>query len=94
MTFAAPFAGQPNELLKVEQRFQGRAHGEREGLMWLFDYNRDSQKRRIFQTDHRNASNIKLILDLSVNGRYNDIGQPVTKTLPNGKPVTGPSLPV
>jgi dipeptidyl aminopeptidase/acylaminoacyl peptidase len=84
MSLAAPFTASPSELLKTEQRFQGRAFGEKDGLMFFFDFNRDTQKRRMFMTDYRNPSNVKLIADLNVNDRYNDIGQPVTKLLPNG----------
>lgn len=84
MVFKAPFDTQPSELLKVEHRFQGRAFGEKDGLMWFNDFNRDTQRRRIFLTDHRNPKNVRLIAELNVRDRYNDIGTPVTKTLPNG----------
>lgn len=87
MTLAAPFAGNANELLKTQQRFQGRTFGERDGLMFYFDYDRDSQRRRMFMTDYRNPATSKMIVDLNTNDRYNDIGQPVTKTLPNGSNV-------
>jgi dipeptidyl aminopeptidase/acylaminoacyl peptidase len=57
-------------------------------MMMYYDYNRDTQKRRVFMTDYRNPSATpKLISDLNVNDRYNDIGSPVTKLLPNGKSV-------
>ena len=81
---AAPFTEQPAEVIKIEQRYQGRTFGEKNGMMWFFDYNRDTQRRRIFMTDYRNPSTAKLISDLNVNDRYNDIGNPVTKMLPNG----------
>ena len=55
--------------------------------MLFFDYDRDTQHRRMFMTDYRNPANVKLISDLNVNDRYNDIGQPVTKMLPNGSNV-------
>ncbi|HMT06764.1 MAG TPA: prolyl oligopeptidase family serine peptidase [Pyrinomonadaceae bacterium] len=86
MTLAAPFNGQPTELLKTEHRFQGRSFGEneKEGMMLYFDFNRDTQKRRIFLTNYRNTSNAKVISDLNINDRYNDIGQPVTRVQPNG----------
>jgi dipeptidyl aminopeptidase/acylaminoacyl peptidase len=84
MTLAAPFAGSPAELLKTEQRFQGRTFGEKDGLMFFFDYNRDTQKRRMFMTDYHNPSNVKLIYDLNINDRYNDIGTPITRLQPNG----------
>jgi dipeptidyl aminopeptidase/acylaminoacyl peptidase len=87
MTLAAPFSGSPGELAKLEQRYQGRIFGEKDGMMWFYDYNRDTQRRRIFMTDYRNPSNVKLVSDLNVNDRYNDIGTPITKLLPNGTSV-------
>jgi dipeptidyl aminopeptidase/acylaminoacyl peptidase len=87
MTLAAPFSVSPGELVKIEQRYQGRIFGEKDGMMWFYDYNRDTQRRRIFMTDYRNPSNVKMISDLNVNDRYNDIGSPVTKLLPNGNSV-------
>ena len=87
MTQAAPFASAATELVKTEHRFQGRAFGERDGLMFYYDYNRDSQKRRMFMTDYRDPATSKVVFDLNVADRYNDIGQPITKTLPNGSTV-------
>jgi dipeptidyl aminopeptidase/acylaminoacyl peptidase len=87
MTLAAPFAGNAIELLKTEHRFQGRSFGERDGLMFYYDYDRDTQRRRMFMTDYRNPSTSKMIVDLNTRDRYNDIGQPVTKILTNGSSV-------
>ena len=87
MVLAAPFSSEPTEALKTEQRYQGRIFGEKDGMMWFFDYDRDKQRRRIFMTDYRNPSNVKLISDLNINDRYNDIGTPITKVLPNGNNV-------
>ena len=85
MTIAAPFSSAPTELIKVEQRLQGRQFGEKDGLMMFYDYNRDTQHRRIFSMNYKNAGEKpKLISDLNVGDRYNDIGTPVTKRLPNG----------
>ena len=84
MKIAAPFSSQPSELVKIEQRYQGRQFGEKDGLMLFYDYNRDTQHRRIFSVDYRNPAAPKLISDLNVNDRYGDIGTPVTKRLPNG----------
>jgi dipeptidyl aminopeptidase/acylaminoacyl peptidase len=87
MTVAAPFAGNGTELVKTEHRYQGSFFGERDGMMMFFDYNRDNQRRRLFMTNYRNAANVKLISDLSVNERYNAIGTPITKMLSNGSSV-------
>lgn len=81
---AAPFSSAPAELVKVQHRFQGRIFGEKDGLMLFYDYDRDKQRRRIFSMDYRNPAAPKLISDLNINDRYGDIGQPVTKRLPNG----------
>ncbi|MEP6944973.1 MAG: prolyl oligopeptidase family serine peptidase, partial [Acidobacteriota bacterium] len=87
MKFGAPFTASATELLKVEERYQGRAFGERDGMMLFYDTNRDTRHRRIFMTDYRNAGEVKMISDLNVNDRYRDIGQPVMKQLPNGSSV-------
>jgi dipeptidyl aminopeptidase/acylaminoacyl peptidase len=84
MKISAPFSSAPSEIVKIEQRFQGRIFGERDGLMMFYDYNRDTQRRRIFAVDYRNPGAPRLISDLNINDRYNDIGNFVTKRLPNG----------
>ncbi|MCD9187721.1 MAG: prolyl oligopeptidase family serine peptidase [Pyrinomonadaceae bacterium] len=84
MKISAPFTGSQIEIVKVPNRYQGRVFGEKDGLMMFYDYNRDTQRRRIFTIDYRSKSEPKMISDLNVNDRYNDIGQPVTRRLPNG----------
>lgn len=85
MKLAAPFSGQPEQIVQLENRFQGRIFGEKDGVMFAYDYNRDTQKRRMIMLDYRSTSVApRVISDLNINDRYNDIGQPVTKRLPNG----------
>ncbi len=84
MKLTAPFTSAPAEVLKIENRLQGRAFGETNGLMWFNDFNRDTQRRRVFISDYRNPSTVKMIADLNIRDRYNDIGSPVMKMLPNG----------
>lgn len=84
MRLAAPFSAAATEILKTQHRYQGRAFGEKDGLMIFYDFDRDSRRRRMFSTDYRNPSSVSLISDLNVSDRYNDIGNPVTKQLPNG----------
>jgi dipeptidyl aminopeptidase/acylaminoacyl peptidase len=87
MKFAAPFNSPAAELLKVENRYQGRAFGEKDGLMLFYDYDRDKDRRRIFSADYRSGGDVKMVSDLNVNDRYGDIGQPVMKLLSNGSSV-------
>ncbi|MFN2500763.1 MAG: prolyl oligopeptidase family serine peptidase [Pyrinomonadaceae bacterium] len=84
MRLDAPFTGSVREMLKTEQRFQGGPFGERDGLFFFYDFNRDTQRRRMFMTDYRNPASVKMISDLNINDRYGDIGTPITKTLSNG----------
>lgn len=87
MKLSVASGGRPTEVLKTEHRFQGRLFGEKDGLMWFNDFNRDTQRRRIFTTNYRDPVGIRLMADLNVRDRYNDIGSPVTKTLPSGSNV-------
>ena len=87
MRLAMPFDGQPTELLKTEHRVQGRMFGERDGLMIYMDYNRDTQRVRMFRTDYRDASNMIPINERNIRDNYGDIGQPVMKTTSSGENV-------
>lgn len=84
MKLTTPFSSQPTEVIKVEHRYQGRFFGEKDGLMFFYDFERDSQRRRIFAIDYRSPSTPRLISDLNINDRYNDIGNWVIKRLANG----------
>ncbi len=86
MTHKIPTRKAPKELLKTEQRYDGSAFGEN-GMMWFYDYDRQKQRQRIFMTDYRNPRDIKTISDRNVRDRYNALGAPVMKTLPNGESV-------
>ena len=87
VSLSAPFGGSETELLKVQNRYQGRQFGEKDGLMLFYDYDRDKDHRRMFMIDYRKPGEAKTISDLNVNDRYHDIGQPVTKMLPTGSSV-------
>lgn len=88
MKISAPFSAQPSEYLKLEQRVAGRSFGEKDGMMLVADYNRDTQMVRTFIGNFNNPNEpLKLIANLNTNDRYNDIGDPVMKTLPSGKSV-------
>lgn len=84
MKLAAPFTGTPTEMLRTEHRFQGRQFGERDGVMFFYDFNRDTQRLRMFTTNYRDTSSARLVFERNINDRYNDIGQPVNRVQPNG----------
>ncbi len=83
----APFTASNMDLLKIEHRYSGRAFAEDTGYMWFYDYDRNAQRRRIFETRYATGAEPKLISDLNIRDRYNDIGRPEMKVLPNGKSV-------
>jgi len=84
MILEEPMNGKPRGLISVEHRLQGRSFAERGNIMFFYDYDREKQRRRMFWTNYKNPAEVKLMSDLNVNDRYNDIGQPVTKRLANG----------
>ncbi len=91
MVYQVPTKMAPRPVLYIEQRYAGRQFGETDGMMWFYDYDRDKQHRRIYMTDYRDASNVKMISDLNINDGYRDMGSPVMKPLANGKYVISQS---
>jgi dipeptidyl aminopeptidase/acylaminoacyl peptidase len=78
----APFNGQPTEVFKTEQRFAGLAWGEKDGLMFISDYERDKRWVRTFilSADKPDAAP-KVIWSRNQQDRYNDPGTPVTRVV-------------
>ncbi len=70
MKLAAPFTASPTEIIKIEQRYAGRSFGEKDGLMLFYDFNRDTQRQRIYMMDYRSNSAPKLVSDLNTGDRY------------------------
>jgi dipeptidyl aminopeptidase/acylaminoacyl peptidase len=84
----APFTGQPVELVKTEHRFAGMAWGEKDGLVFVRDNDRNRRWARTFLLNADNPSQqARVIWDRSSQDRYNDPGNPVMKRLPNGQAV-------
>jgi dipeptidyl aminopeptidase/acylaminoacyl peptidase len=87
-TLKAPFTGQPVDLVKTEHRFAGMTWGEKDGLVFVRDFDRSRRWSRAFLLNADNPSQqARLIWDRSSQDRYNDPGSPVMKRLPNGQAV-------
>ena len=87
LTLAAPFAGEPSQLVRLEHRYAGLAWGEG-GLALIAEYDRDRRWRRTFQLDAEDPeATPQLLWDLSIHDRYGDPGSPVRRTLPSGHEV-------
>ena len=88
LKLTAPFDGNPSEIIKTEQRFGGRQFGEKDGLMFVTEFNRDTNKRKMWMLNYKNSSVApKVVYELNTNDRYNDIGAFVNKRLPSGQNV-------
>ncbi len=84
----APFTGQPVELARTEHRYQGITWGEKNGLAFIRDYDRNRRWSRTFLINADNPQQAaRLVWDRSVQDRYNDPGQVVMRVLPNGQRV-------
>jgi dipeptidyl aminopeptidase/acylaminoacyl peptidase len=87
-TLKAPFTGQPVDLVKTEHRFAGMTWGEKDGLVFVRDFDRTRRWARTFLLNADNPSQqARIIWDRSSQDRYNDPGNLVMKRLPNGESV-------
>ncbi|HET6670896.1 MAG TPA: prolyl oligopeptidase family serine peptidase [Pyrinomonadaceae bacterium] len=77
----APFSGTPAELYKTEQRFAGLQFGEKAGLAFISDYDRDRRWSRTFMMNLDRNETPKMIWSRNVQDRYGDPGAPITRLL-------------
>jgi dipeptidyl aminopeptidase/acylaminoacyl peptidase len=81
----APFTGAPVELTKTEHRYGGLLWSERDGVVFVADFERDKRWVRNFMLNADKPGEApKLVWSRSQQDRYNDAGTPVMRTLPNG----------
>ncbi len=82
----APFTSQPTELFKTEQRFAGITWGEKNGLVFISDYERDKRWVRTFMLNADKPGDApKVVWSRNQQDRYNDPGTPLMRTLANGQ---------
>ena len=88
LSLAAPFDSAPTELVRTAQRCTGILWGEKDGLAFVRDYDRDRRWTRTLQinTEHPDATPT-VVWERSINDRYGDPGTPVSRLLPNGQSV-------
>lgn len=89
LSWPAPFRGEPAELLRLEHRYTGAIMwGERDGLAFVSDYDRDRRWQRTFLINaDRPEAAPRLVWERSVRDRYRHPGTPLLRTLPNGERV-------
>ena len=85
MMLKAPFEAEPQEILRIQDRFGGFLWGEKDGLALFTEYNPIKHWERTYAV---NFNDLKakpgLIWDMSTDESYNHPGYPVLRALPNG----------
>ena len=87
MGLAAPFEGEPSEILKVQHRFGGLNWLQEPGHAMLTETDRDRRWRTTSLVDLADPSTRKVVFDLSINDAYGNPGTPLTRVRPDGQAV-------
>ncbi|HTX37182.1 MAG TPA: prolyl oligopeptidase family serine peptidase [Bryobacteraceae bacterium] len=87
MALAAPFTGEPHEVFKVQQRFQGIQFAAKGGMALVDDFERQKRWQRTFEVDLDKGGEPRLIWARNNQDRYKDPGRPIETTMPNGSRV-------
>jgi dipeptidyl aminopeptidase/acylaminoacyl peptidase len=88
MTLAAPFTGQPRELIKVQHRYASLEWTARAGEALVTEFDRDRRWRTTYLVDLGAATPApRKVFDLSSRDAYNDPGDPVTQRQPGGEQI-------
>jgi dipeptidyl aminopeptidase/acylaminoacyl peptidase len=88
MRLAAPFTAAPVEVMKLQHRFAGMDWTARADEVIIAEFDRDRRWRTTALVDLRNPQRSRSILfDMSANEVYNDPGQLVYETRPDGQSV-------
>lgn len=86
LALKAPFAGEPREVFKTEQRFTGIQMAAKGGMALVEDSERRTRRVRTFLIDLDHPEQApKLIWSRNNQDRYHDPGQPMEKAMPNGE---------
>lgn len=88
MRLTAPFKGEAKEVLKVQHRFADIDWTAKRDDVLLSEYDRDRRWRTTsFVNLNSSIKSRRVIFDLSINDSYNDPGDPIYETKPNGTSV-------
>ena len=86
MTLSAPFTGEPKELFRIQNRFEGFEWLSTKDEALVTEYNRDRRWRTTAVLSLADpAASRHVLFDLSVNDEYHNPGRPVYATKPDGE---------
>ena len=82
---SAPFASEPREVMRLEERFEGIAWSDSSGFAFVDEYARERRWTRTFGVDLDAPSpSPQIFWDMSEKDAYHDPGAPLYQVLPNG----------
>jgi dipeptidyl aminopeptidase/acylaminoacyl peptidase len=82
----APFQGEPAELMKTEQRLVSLLWGERDGIVFVSDFERDRRWLRTFMLNaDKPGDGPRIVWSRNNQDRYGDPGTPITRVLAGGQ---------
>lgn len=88
MSWKAPFAGSPTEVLRTEMRFGGLSWGEKADTVLLAEYDINKHWMRSTRINFDQPQQAgKVLWDLSYDDRYANPGSPIFRRLPSGEAV-------
>ncbi|MBL7865038.1 MAG: S9 family peptidase [Cyclobacteriaceae bacterium] len=73
MTWSAPFAGEPTELISLPLRYAGISWGN-DKTAWVYEFWWNDRKTRTYQVDPSNTAKKKVVFDRSSEDSYTDPG--------------------
>ena len=87
MSLAAPFEGEPAEVLQVQHRFGGLSWMAQPNLAMLTETDRDRRWRTTSMVDLASPTSRRVVFDLSINDAYGNPGTPVMQARADGQSV-------
>jgi dipeptidyl aminopeptidase/acylaminoacyl peptidase len=85
MSLAAPFTDGPNELLKIQHRFEELSWTAKPGQAMLTEFDRDRRWNTTSLIDLTGPSGRRVVFDLSINDAYKNPGTFLTQVRPDGQ---------
>jgi dipeptidyl aminopeptidase/acylaminoacyl peptidase len=84
LSLAAPFQGEPTEIIKVQHRFQRLQWTAKPGLAFVTEFDRDRRWNTTALIDLADPSARQVVFDLNVSDAYRNPGTFLTELRPNG----------
>jgi dipeptidyl aminopeptidase/acylaminoacyl peptidase len=85
MSLAAPFQGEPSEILKIQHRLMGLNWTAKPGQAMLREFDRDRRWNTTSLIDLADSSSRRVVFDLNISDSYKNPGTFLTQVRPDGQ---------